>query len=227
MISTFKCSAVIAASVTAFALAAIAAEADNNTLTPPPGMPPVVTSPPLTPPGLPTTGSQMTPGSSLSAPEPDTTSTPPPMASTASGMDEGIKAYSNGNYSDAIAHLKDALNSEFNSAKLHYYMGACYMKLKRKDLAVREFRIAYALEPGSTPGKYAKKALDMMDIDRDVAEKPSNTVYPHNRRDQRDLSQAMVDYEREKGVLLVAPAFNGSFTPPGFKPGQGTGQPAH
>ncbi|HEY9755866.1 MAG TPA: hypothetical protein V6C97_11935 [Oculatellaceae cyanobacterium] len=164
---------------------------------------------------------------STSITDPSADTTPSPATPHASPMDEGIREYSEGKYTDALGHLNDALNSEFSSAKLHYYMGSCYMKLKRKEAAIREFRIAFALEPKSTPGKYAKQALALMGVDLDTGSSSTNAVYANNRRDQRDLSQAMVDYARDHGTNLLAPAFNGSYTPPGYIPGQNPAQKPH
>ena len=113
-----------------------------------------------------------------------------------SPMDEGIKEYTAGKYSDAISHLGSALNSEFNNAKLHYYMGSCYLKLNEKDAAVREFRIAYALEPTGTPGKYAKQALESMNIDSGHSE---STIFSKGLQDQRALSRTIANYGKQLG----------------------------
>lgn len=76
-------------------------------------------------------------------------------------MKEGMAEYAAGNYGDASGHFGGALSTDFNNATLHYYLGSCYAHMKQKEAAVREFRIAYALEPDKEVGRYAKQALEL------------------------------------------------------------------
>jgi tetratricopeptide (TPR) repeat protein len=71
----------------------------------------------------------------------------------------GMAEFNAGNYSDASGHFGAALSTDFNSSVLHYYLGNCYVHMKQKEAAIREFRIAYALDPDKDVGKYAKQAL--------------------------------------------------------------------
>ena len=137
-------------------------------------------------------------------------------AADESPMEEGIREYTAGKYSDALGHLGGALNSEFNNAKLHYYMGSCYMKLRQKDAAVREFRIAYALEPTGTPGKYAKQALDSLDVDKSQpGTAGGGDIFTKGLKDQKALSKAIADYEKQRdGVNILNPSTFGGFLPP-------------
>ncbi len=74
-------------------------------------------------------------------------------------MKQGFADYNAGHYSEAMDHLQGALTSEFNNAKLHYYLANTYIHLNLKDAGIREFRIAYALEPDKEVGKLAHQAL--------------------------------------------------------------------
>lgn len=78
---------------------------------------------------------------------------------------QGIIDYQNGEYSTAAGNLGAALPTDFNNATLHYYMANCYVHLKHMPDAVREFRIAYALDPTGQVGKFSKTALDFLDVD--------------------------------------------------------------
>jgi tetratricopeptide (TPR) repeat protein len=133
-------------------------------------------------------------------------------------LEEGIKEFQAGKYSDALNHLNGALNSEFNNAKLHYYMGSCYMKLSKKESAVREFRIAYALEPSGKAGQYSKQALASMGADGGSSSASSSSssgspdVTTKNLQDQKALGRAIVDYEQKRS------AGAGGGMPPGFPP---------
>lgn len=89
-----------------------------------------------------------------------------PQASLATDfMKEGMADYAAGNYADASGHFGGALSTDFNNATLHYYLGSCYAHMKQKEAAVREFRIAYALEPEKEVGRFAKQALEVYGFD--------------------------------------------------------------
>lgn len=74
-------------------------------------------------------------------------------------LKQGMQEYNEGNYADAAGHLGAALSSDFNNAVLHYFLGSCYVHMKQKEAAIREFRIAYALDPDKEVGRFAKQAL--------------------------------------------------------------------
>lgn len=80
-------------------------------------------------------------------------------------LKQGIAEFNAGNYSDASGHLGAALSTDFNNSVLHYYLGNCYVHMKQRDAAIREFRIAYALDPDKDVGKYAKQALAGLNAD--------------------------------------------------------------
>ncbi|MBA3992927.1 MAG: hypothetical protein C0469_05310 [Cyanobacteria bacterium DS2.3.42] len=78
---------------------------------------------------------------------------------------QGIQDYRDGDFTTAAGNLGAAMSTEFNNPMLHYYMGNCCVHLKQMETAVREFRIAYALDPAGQVGKFAKQALDYLDVD--------------------------------------------------------------
>lgn len=78
---------------------------------------------------------------------------------------QGIQDYRNGDFAAAAGNLGAAMPTEFNNPTLHYYMGNCCVHLKQMESAVREFRITYALDPSGQVGKFAKQALDYLDVD--------------------------------------------------------------
>ncbi len=102
---------------------------------------------------------------------PDSTTTPPPVEKNY--LKEGVAAYNSGRYREAIGLLGTALSSDFNNAVLHYYMANSFVHLKQPESAVREFRIAYALEPNKDVGKFSRQALvymGAMEEDKSAAE---------------------------------------------------------
>jgi hypothetical protein len=81
---------------------------------------------------------------------------------------QGIKEFNAGEYENAVGHLGAALSTDFNDARLHYYLGSSYVHLKQPESATREFRIAYALEPTTEVGKFAHKALVALGAEKDT-----------------------------------------------------------
>jgi tetratricopeptide (TPR) repeat protein len=88
------------------------------------------------------------------------------------GMRQGFAEFNSGNYSEAAGHLQGALATDFNNAKLHYYLANTYIHLNQKEAGIREYRIAFALEPDKEVGKLSKQALGYLGVDSD---KPKET----------------------------------------------------
>jgi hypothetical protein len=84
---------------------------------------------------------------------------PLPTLALSPDLKDGIAAYNKGDYKEAVSHLSAALSQDFNNAVLHYYLANSFVNLGQKDSAIREFRIAYALEPEKEAGKLSKLAL--------------------------------------------------------------------
>ncbi len=72
---------------------------------------------------------------------------------------KAMQEYAAGNYADSAGHLFETLSTKFNDPSIHYYLAHCYVHLKDRDSAIREFRIAHALAPMSDIGKGALAAL--------------------------------------------------------------------
>jgi tetratricopeptide (TPR) repeat protein len=88
-----------------------------------------------------------------------------PAGAAENFLTEGMTEYNAGDYANASGHLGAALNTEFNNPVLHYYMASCYVHLNQKEAAIREFRIAYALQPDGDAGKLSKTALKYYRVD--------------------------------------------------------------
>ncbi|HEY9775201.1 MAG TPA: hypothetical protein V6C81_15660 [Planktothrix sp.] len=79
-------------------------------------------------------------------------------------VQQGIDEYTRGDYDNASGHLGEALSTDFNNPKLHYFLGSSYVHLNQRDGAIREFRIAYALQPQGEVGDMAKKGLALLGV---------------------------------------------------------------
>lgn len=90
---------------------------------------------------------------------------PPAVMAENKFLLQGVQEYNAGDYLNATGHLGAALSTEFNNAILHYYLASAYVHLKQKDGAIREFRIAYALEPEAEVGRLSKQALGYLAAD--------------------------------------------------------------
>lgn len=80
-------------------------------------------------------------------------------------LSKGIRQYRCRQFGTAANDLGAALPSEFNNPLLHYYYANCMVHLRHKESAIREYRIAYALQPNGTIGEYCKLCLDRFGID--------------------------------------------------------------
>lgn len=87
---------------------------------------------------------------------------------------KGTLEYRLRQFSDAANDLGAALPSEFNNPILHYYYANCMVHLHHKEAAIREYRIAYALQPIGTIGEYCKQCLDRFGIDAE-GKKPNES----------------------------------------------------
>ncbi|MBU6454802.1 MAG: hypothetical protein KGS72_23745 [Cyanobacteria bacterium REEB67] len=77
-------------------------------------------------------------------------------------MATGIGQFQAAKYDDALVSFQAALATDFNNPKLHYYLATTFSHLKRRDQAIKEYRIAYALDPDREVGKLSKQALEML-----------------------------------------------------------------
>jgi tetratricopeptide (TPR) repeat protein len=98
-----------------------------------------------------------------------------PALADMDSMNQGMAEYKSGNYSDALGHLQGALSTDFQNAKLHYYLANTYVHLNQKEAAIKEFRIAYALEPDKEVGRLSKQALGYMGVDGESKAKEKET----------------------------------------------------
>jgi len=137
----------------------------------------------------------------------------PVCAQMSPQMKEGITAYKQGQYKTAVTALMGALNTEFNNAKLHYYLGNSFVHLKQNDSAIREFRIAYALEPDQEVGRFSKAALINLGVDTNpgAPTPPAPPPKPVRRPDPiiaealeslRKQASAARDYENHANEFL-------------------------
>jgi hypothetical protein len=80
---------------------------------------------------------------------------------------EAIKKYNAGDYLTAAGLLGQAESADFNDPKLHYYLANTFYRLNEREAALREYRIAYALQPTGEVGSLSKRALSALDPDSD------------------------------------------------------------
>ncbi len=102
----------------------------------------------------------------------------PVFAESSDEVNSGIRAFNSGNYKKAIQILGGALSTHFNNAKVHYYLANAYAKSGKNEAAVREYRIAHALDPESEVGKFSKQALDHLTDDFKKDAPPETAALP-------------------------------------------------
>jgi len=62
-------------------------------------------------------------------------------------IQQGKQLIEQGNYSEAILYLSEAIQKDESNAEAHYQLGRSYAFLKRHNKAVEEFQIALSFEP--------------------------------------------------------------------------------
>lgn len=73
---------------------------------------------------------------------------------------EGIAAYNRNDFIAAAYCLnKSTHNLQKNNAVAHYYLANAYLQLKKHDLAVKEYRAAYTLDPVGPSSKHCAAAI--------------------------------------------------------------------
>ncbi len=80
-------------------------------------------------------------------------------------LKKGIEAYNAGDYNKAAGHLGAAQSAEFSNPILHYYLANTLIHLNDRDGAIREYRIAYALEPDGDVARECRLALSAYGAD--------------------------------------------------------------
>jgi tetratricopeptide (TPR) repeat protein len=83
-------------------------------------------------------------------------------------MKEGVAEFNAGNYKQAESLLGIAQSAEFSNPVFHYFLANTYVKLNKKDLAIQEFRIAFALAPEKEVGKLSRQALGYLGVEEET-----------------------------------------------------------
>lgn len=125
------------------------------------------------------------------------TLTSPCYAEESDDMRLGEADYRNHDYNEAVGHLGAALPTEFNNANLHYHLANCMVHLHQKEAAIREYRIAYALQPTGKVGRYSKQCLHLFGID---AEGKMVSKAASKEKDKHPEEPAL---KQESGLLNV------------------------
>lgn len=91
-----------------------------------------------------------------------------PAFATSPEMKDGVAEFNAGNYKQAESLLGIAQSAEFSNPVFHYFLANTYVKLNKKDLAIQEFRIAFALAPEKEVGKLSRQALGYMGVEEET-----------------------------------------------------------
>ena len=125
---------------------------------------------------------------------------PPSSAETDKELiKRGVRAFHSKQYKKAIGILGGTLTSEFNNPLVHYYLANSYMETGKNDAAIREYRIAHALDPNSDIGKFSKQALDNLLGERSSTHAPvqKKTQKSHYDNLENELSKTMNSLDKQ------------------------------
>lgn len=125
----------------------------------------------------------------------------------------GMCAYQHGDFTRAIDHFASAEPDHFNNPNLHYYLANCMVYLHERESAIREYRIAYALDPRGAIGSYSKMCLDLFGIDAEgslnapAEKKPSTAEVTADKKelldDGKKILQELQKQKKENSSLYV------------------------
>jgi tetratricopeptide (TPR) repeat protein len=86
---------------------------------------------------------------------------------------EGLKAYQEGRFADAVTQLEIALKFLPNSGEIHYYLGASQIQIQNYDAARAHFLAVLKNEPNSDIAQQAQLTLDVIDkLSKNMPQKP-------------------------------------------------------
>lgn len=127
-----------------------------------------------------------------------------------SAMTEGVEAFKEGDFKLAESRLGCAQAAEFSNPVFHYYLANTYIKLNKKDLAIQEYRIAFALAPEKEVGKLSKQALISLGLESEekkaakadlpkVKEPPKDLVLENAKNSLQAQAESAKNSSRSKG----------------------------
>ncbi|MFA6209070.1 MAG: hypothetical protein WCT03_06275 [Candidatus Obscuribacterales bacterium] len=135
-----------------------------------------------------------------------------PLAAWAenAAMTEGIEAFKEGDFKLAESRLGCAQAAEFSNPVYHYYLANTYIKLNKKELAIQEYRISFALAPEKEVGKLSKQALISLGLESEekkaakadlpkVKEQPKDLVLEHAKSSLQQQAENAKNFTRSKG----------------------------
>ncbi|MDP3510296.1 MAG: hypothetical protein Q8T09_20165 [Candidatus Melainabacteria bacterium] len=125
-------------------------------------------------------------------------------------MTEGVEAFKDGDFKLAESRLGCAQAAEFSNPVFHYYLANTYIKLNKKELAIQEYRIAFALAPEKEVGKLSKQALISLGLESEekkaakvdlpkVKEPPKDLVLEHAKSSLQQQAENAKNFTRSKG----------------------------
>jgi len=92
-------------------------------------------------------------------------------------LEQGIQEFNKGHYSEAIGLFGEAKPTESDNPILHYYMANALIKMNLKSNAIREYKMAMALQPTGKLADYCLAALRSLGA-APLATPPAQTAEP-------------------------------------------------
>ena len=85
-----------------------------------------------------------------------------PAAFCSELLNKGIAAFNAGSYAEAVRYLREAKGRDFENPNLHYYLAGSLVKLKMNAEAIKEYKVALDLAPGSKIAEFSEAALKVL-----------------------------------------------------------------
>jgi tetratricopeptide (TPR) repeat protein len=91
-------------------------------------------------------------------------------------LEDGIKEYNAGHFQEAVGLFGQAQSAEFNNPVLHYYLANALSRMNQTKEAIKEYRIAIALQPEGQMATFCQQALRSLGAAPPVASTKSLTI---------------------------------------------------
>jgi tetratricopeptide (TPR) repeat protein len=133
-------------------------------------------------------------------------------------LKKAIAAYDAGQYNDAMGLLGEAESRDFNDPVLHYYLANTLARLDSKQEAVKEYKIALAMEPDGQMAQYCHDALRALGAEQEIGKsmrggrgtdddggrRRMDPVKEAEMNDDKDRMDKQIDLIRQEAKEIVS-----------------------
>jgi len=129
----------------------------------------------------------------------------PAPASAYTPLEEGVRQFHARRYSMALGPLERAVSKAPHNAMCRYYLAGCYVHLARHEEAMKEYDMAYRLDPFGPVSGYCRRAL--IGYGRSIPDEPElaavNKPVFQSRKQRKDIVQHNAPEHLNKAIDTI------------------------